>query len=300
MSSSDKITNGVNKTRAPWRDKNFITEVLLPSLWAKKRGVKASVSPMFPKLKDNEICLTWIGHASFLIQTPKHNILVDPIWANWLMVLRRLKHAGIAIGHLPEIDLVLITHAHFDHLDRRSLKKIAARQPIIVPKGVANLVHDLGFERVEEMAWWDTITYRHLEITFVPAKHWGARTLLDKNRGYGGYIIKYQGRSVYHCGDTAYFEDFKEIGRRFHPEITLMPIGAYENPSGRDHHISPEQAVQAFTELESRVLVPMHFGTFRLSYEKNYEPPQKLMKAAAAAGVLNQVVFMVEGMPQVL
>ncbi|NJK91028.1 MAG: MBL fold metallo-hydrolase [Blastochloris sp.] len=299
MSLSDK-RSPVQKKRAPWREKNFITEVLLPSFLTRKGGTRHSPPPIFPKLKENQIGLTWIGHASFLIQTAKHNILVDPNWANWLMVIRRLKHAGMAIDHLPEIDLVLITHAHFDHLDRRTLKQIAARQPIVVPTGVGNLVHDLGFERIHEMSWWDTLSFRKLQITFVPAKHWGARTLVDHHRGYGGYVLHYQDRSLYHCGDTAYFEGFADIGERMKPEITLMPIGAYDNPSGRDHHISPEQAVLAFQELKSKKLIPMHYGTFRLSYEKPHEPPQKLMKAAAEAGVLSQVHFMVEGMPQVV
>jgi L-ascorbate metabolism protein UlaG (beta-lactamase superfamily) len=298
MTVSDKPPSPV-RPKARWREKNFITEVLLPSLLSRKGGTRARTPPLFPKLKAGQVGITWIGHASFLIQTPKHNILVDPNWANWLMVIRRLKHAGIDIDHLPEIDLVLITHAHFDHLDRRTLKKLAARQPIIVPTGVGNLVHDLGFERIHEMAWWDTMTFRKLHITFVPAKHWGARTVVDHHRGYGGYVLTYEGRSIYHCGDTAYFDGFTEIGERCQPEITLMPIGAYDNPSGRDHHISPEKAVQAFMELKAKLLVPMHFGTFRMSYEKQHEPPQKLMKAAAHAGVLQQVRFMTEGMPQV-
>jgi L-ascorbate metabolism protein UlaG (beta-lactamase superfamily) len=288
------------KPRAPWREKNFIAEVLLPSLLSRKGGAKARQAPLFPKLKEGELGITWIGHASFLIQTTRHNILVDPNWANWLMVIKRLKHAGLDIDHLPEIDLVLITHAHFDHLDRRTLKKIAARQPIIVPTGVGNLVHDLGFERVHEMAWWDSLSFRKLKVTFVPAKHWGARTVTDRHRGYGGYVLHFQGRSVYHCGDTAYFDGFPEIGARCEPEIVLMPIGAYDNPSGRDHHISPEKAALAFTELKAKILVPMHFGTFRMSYEKQHEPPQRLIKAAAQLGVLPQVRFFMEGMPQVL
>ncbi len=298
MTASDK-PKPVASTKARWREKNFITEVLLPSLLSRKGGTKARTPPFFPKLEEGQLCITWIGHASFLVQTAKHNILIDPNWANWLMVIRRLKHAGIALDHLPEIDLILITHAHFDHLDRRTLRKLAARQPIIVPTGVGNLVHDLGFERIHEMAWWDSMSFRKLQITFVPAKHWGARTVTDKNRGYGGYVMSFQGRSVYHCGDTAYFDGFPEIGERCQPEIVLMPIGAYDNPSGRDHHISPEKAALAFTEMKGKILVPMHFGTFRMSYEKQHEPPQRLMKASAELGVLHQVRFLMEGMPQV-
>src|SRR6202451_3548890 len=137
------------KKATRWNERNFITEVLIPSFFVRKSG--GQHRPVFPQLKPGQLALTWIGHASFLIQTPQHNILVDPNWANWLIVIRRLKRAGLAIGDLPNIDLVLITHAHLDHLNRRTLAAIAANQPIIVPSGVQNLVHDLGFERVHEM-----------------------------------------------------------------------------------------------------------------------------------------------------
>jgi L-ascorbate metabolism protein UlaG (beta-lactamase superfamily) len=286
------------KKKAPrWNERNFITEVLIPSFFTRKTGVQHR--PVFPSLRAGEIGLTWIGHASFLIQTPKHNILVDPNWANWLIVIRRLKRAGLAIHDLPNIDLVLITHAHFDHLNRRTLRAVAERQPIVVPSGVANLVHDLGFEKVHEMNWWDQWEYRGLKITFTPAKHWGARVLHDQHRGYGGFVIEYEGRQIYHCGDSAYFPGFREIGERLAPEIALMPIGAYEPPSGRDVHMGPEQAVRAFQELKSKIFVPMHFGTYRMSYEPMHEPAQRLMLAGTEAGVLPNIRFLVEGLPQV-
>ena len=286
------------KKKAPrWNERNFITEVLIPSLFVKRSGVQHR--PVFPKLQRGQIGLTWIGHASFLIQTPKHNILVDPNWANWLIVIRRLKRAGLAIHDLPNIDLVLITHAHFDHLNRRTLAAVAAQQPIVVPSGVSNLVHDLGFERVHEMNWWDEWEHEGLKITFTPAKHWGARVLHDSHRGYGGYVVEFEGRQIYHCGDSAYFSGFREIGRRLAPEIALLPIGAYDPPSGRDHHMGPEQAVQAFKELQSKLLIPMHFGTYRLSYEPMHEPAERLNLAGADGDVLQHIRFLNEGMPAV-
>jgi L-ascorbate metabolism protein UlaG (beta-lactamase superfamily) len=286
------------RTRKPrWNERNFITEVLIPSLFVKRGGRHRQ--PVFPKLHKGQLALTWIGHASFLIQTPKHNILVDPNWANWLIVIRRLKHAGFALRDLPNIDLVLITHAHFDHLNRRTLRRVAEKQPIVVPSGVSNLVHDLGFERVHEMNWWDEWDYQDLKITFTPAKHWGARVLHDSHRGYGGFNIQYDGRSVYHCGDSAYFSGFKEIGRRLAPEIALMPIGAYDPPSGRDVHMGPEQAVQAFQELHSKILIPMHFGTYRMSYEPMHEPEERLKLAGAQHDCLQKIHFLTEGMPRV-
>jgi L-ascorbate metabolism protein UlaG (beta-lactamase superfamily) len=286
------------RTQKPrWNERNFITEVLIPSLFVKRGGKR--LRPVFPKLHKGQFAITFIGHASFLLQTPKHNILVDPNWANWLIVIRRLKHAGLAIHDLPNIDLVLITHAHFDHLNRRTLRKVAERQPIVVPSGVSNLVHDLGFEKVHEMNWWDEWEYKGLKITFTPAKHWGARVLHDSHRGYGGYVIQYEGRSIYHCGDSAYFSGFREIGRRLAPEIALMPIGAYDPPSGRDVHMGPEEAVKAFQELQAKTLIPMHFGTYRMSYEPMHEPAERLKLAGAEHRCLQQIHFLAEGMPQV-
>jgi L-ascorbate metabolism protein UlaG (beta-lactamase superfamily) len=287
------------KSLPRWRTRNFITEVFIPSLLTRKLGVHPRTAPLFPKITGNQICLTWIGHASFLIQTTKHNILIDPNWANWLLVIRRLKHAGISLRDLPNIDLVLITHAHFDHLHRPTLRRVAEEQPIIVPQGVRDLVHNLGFEKIHELAWWDTYKTRGMEITFTPANHWGARKIIDRHRGYGGFALNWQGRTLYHAGDTAWFDGFTEIGKRLHPDIALLPIGAYENPSSRDHHISPEQAIDAFIELKATTLIPMHFGTYRLSYEQPHEPPQRLMKAAAKAGLLPQLRFLTEGMPTV-
>ncbi len=283
---------------AHWTERNFITEVLLPSWFTRRTGTQHR--PLFPTLTAGQICVTWIGHASFLIQTRRHNILIDPNWANWMVIIRRLRRAGIPLSHLPRIDLVLITHAHFDHLHRRSLSAVAAQQPIVVPSGVHNLVYDLGFERVHEMKWWEQWSFRDLRITFTPAKHWGARVLADGHRGYGGYVIEYEGRSIYHCGDSAWFSGFSEIGRKLHPEIALLPIGCYQNPSGRDVHMEPEQAVEAFAQLQSKMLVPMHYGTYRMSYEPMNEPIQRLLAAGEKAKITDQIKVLSEGTPVVV
>ncbi|MGD9895723.1 MAG: MBL fold metallo-hydrolase [Candidatus Methylacidiphilaceae bacterium] len=277
--------------------RNFLLDVLLPSLFMRRGGVR--LSPTFPTLSEGQVCLTWVGHASFLIQTPRHNVLIDPNWANWMLVIRRLKRAGFAIRDLPNIDLVLITHAHFDHLNRRSLREIAARQPVIVPSGVSGLVRDLGFEQIREMAWWDRWDFQGLSITFTPAHHWGARYLADRNRGYGGYSLAYGSRTIYHCGDTAYFREFPEIGKRLQPQIVLMPIGSYDQVSRRVSHITPEKAVQAFLDVHGKILIPMHFGTYRMSYEPLHEPAHRLLVAARRAGILSQVHFLHEGVPRV-
>ncbi len=291
------------KLEAGWHKRNFLTEVLLPSLFAKRAGVKGRRA-LFPKLSGEQIGITWMGHASFLVQIAGLNILIDPIWGLWLKGIKRLKQPGVALHELPMIDVVLVTHAHFDHLDRRTLRAVAANQPIVVPFGVGNLVHDLGFQRVHELDYWRGVTFgegeRHLTITLTPCHHWGARVLHDQHRGFGGFVLRTAGgRSVFHCGDTAYFDGFKEIGRRCPVEIALLPIGAYDAPSKRDVHMNPEEAVQAFLELGAQKLVPMHYGTFRLSYEPLAEPPARLLARAREAGVEEKVFVMNEGEPGV-
>ncbi|HWY40577.1 MAG TPA: MBL fold metallo-hydrolase [Chthoniobacterales bacterium] len=282
-----------------WTKRNFITSVWIPSIFTKRSGPR-NARPLFPNVQPGQISITWIGHASFLIQTHEVNVLIDPIWSMWLSVIKRLKEPGFNIHHLPSIDFVLVTHAHFDHLDRRTLRAIAADQPIVVPVGVGRLVHRLGFNIVHELDEWQTIELGPLRVSLTPAHHWGARFLADTHRGFGGFVLGVDGRSVFHCGDTAYFEGFKEIGERHNIEIALLPIGAYDPPLAREVHMNPEEAVQAFTELKAKTLVPMHYGTFRLGYEPLEEPLERLRESARVRGIEDKVLIMTEGKPVVL
>ncbi len=286
------------KPGTDWHKRNFLTEVLIPSFFTKRSGARAM--PRFPKVGPGEICLTWIGHASFLLQLEGMNVLVDPNWSMWLKVIKRLKRPGLNIESLPSIDVVLVTHAHFDHLDRRSLRRVAADQPIVVPTGVGNLVHDLGFNIVHELAEWEQVQLGPLRVSLTPCHHWGARLLHDQHRGFGGFVIEANGRSIFHCGDSAYFPGFEEIGKRFPIEVALLPIGAYDAPSRREVHMNPEEAVQAFLELRAQKLVPMHYGTFRLGFEPLDEPPARLLSSASAHGVEDKVLVMTEGRPVIL
>lgn len=280
-----------------WHKRNFVSEVLIPSLFTPRSGNKAI--PKFPKLKEGDVGLTWIGHASFLIQTPHANLLVDPNWAKWLKVIKRIRQPGLDIHDLPSIDLVLVTHAHFDHLDRRTLRRVAEDQPIVVPFEVGNLVHDLGFRSVNELNYWCQFQHGPARITLTPCRHWGARVLHDSHRGFGGYVIEMDGRTIYHCGDTAFFDGFKEIGQRFKIDVALLPIGAYDPPSGREVHMNPEEALQAFLDLGAKTMVPMHYGTFRLSYEPPDEPLERLRIQAKKLGIEDKIAVMTEGLPRV-
>jgi len=254
--------------------------------------------------KNGDLGVTFIGHSGFFLQTGGKNIVVDPNFARWLFLLKRLRRPGMRIKDLPPIDYVLVTHAHFDHLHRPSLRQIARltrRQRriapiIIVPHGVGNLVRTLGFSQVVELKWWDRVQLGwDFSVTHVPSRHWGARMIHDTYRGYGGYVIRSGKHSVYHAGDTAYFNGFAEIGSRLKPDLALLPIGAYSPESFRNVHTSPEDAMQAFQDLGAKWMVPMHYGTFRLSHEPMEEPLQRLRSAAEASGMSEQVAVLEEG-----
>ena len=257
-----------------------------------------------PRLATNgELGVTFIGHASFFVQIGGQNVLIDPNFARWLFVLKRLRRPGLRIADLPAIDAVLVTHAHFDHLHRPSLRTLVQNNlrtrgfapAIIIPTHVSDLVSDLGFSEIIELDWWKTSRRGNLAVTHVPSRHWGARILKDSHRGYGGFVLKSGKHSVYHAGDTAYFAGFSEIGRRLAPELALLPIGAYNPAQFRNVHTNPADAMRAFLDLKSRWMVPMHYGTFRLSHEPVDEPLQLLAQEAAAAGTKDRVVVMEEG-----
>jgi L-ascorbate metabolism protein UlaG (beta-lactamase superfamily) len=253
--------------------------------------------PAFPRLNHGQVAITWIGHASFLIQFTDLNLLIDPNFANWLFLLKRIKRSGLKIEHLPPIDAVLLTHAHFDHFHKPTLRRLPRPKIGVMPWGVGDLALDLGFERVIELEWWESFSHQGWQVTLTPSKHWGARTLRDHHRGYGGFILEHQGRCIYHAGDSAYFNGFKEIGRRMAPQIALLPIGAYHPESFRTVHMGPDQAIQAFKDLRAHYLVPMHYGTFRLSFEDMEEPPRWLRQIAEVQGLTSCVAILEEGTP---
>lgn len=250
-----------------------------------------------------ELGVTFIGHSSFLLQIGGRAVLVDPVFAKRLILLRRQRHAGLRVNELPAIDIVLLTHAHMDHLNVASLRRImrsaqmlGKKAPeVVVPWGVEDLVARLGFSRIHGIKWWERLEVRGLAITMTPCKHWGARMFNDTHRGYGGYVLEAAGQSVYHSGDTAYFPGFVEIGQRLKPRIALLPIGAYYPDSYRAVHTSPEEAVRGFVDLGSELMVPMHYGTFNLGREPMDEPLQRLMAEATRLSISKRIRALQEG-----
>ena len=252
---------------------------------------------------DGELGIMFLGHSSFLLRLAGLAVLVDPVFATRLIVLRRQRRVGIRMRDLPAVDVVLLTHAHMDHLNRPTLRRVAraARRangqgPVaVVPRGVADLVAGLGFREVRELDWWGETEVDGLTVTLTPAQHWGARMFTDTHRLFGGYAIEGGGHRVYHSGDTAYFGGFREIGRRLRPQVALLPIGAYFPDSYRAVHTSPEEALKGFLEVGAEVMVPMHFGTFRLGREPMDEPPVRLLAEARRLGVESRVRVLQEG-----
>jgi len=272
--------------------------------WESHAEPMSGIAQQTVEIASGELGVMFLGHSSFLLQMEGANVLIDPVFATRLIVLRRQRRPGIKVEDLPPIDIVLLTHAHMDHLNRPTLRRIirATRNrtgsaPIaIVPAGVEDLVADLGFREVRSLKWWGETHAAGLEITFTPAKHWGARMFADTHRHFGGYVIAdTAGHRVYHSGDTAYFDGFKEIGRRLHPQVALLPIGAYFPDTYRSVHTSPEEGVQAFVDVGAETMIPMHFGTFRLGREPMEEPPMRLMEDAKRRGIEDRVRILAEG-----
>lgn len=252
------------------------------------------------KLYENrtEPSITWIGHSTFLIQLSGVNILMDPVWAKRMGFQKRLTAPGIPINELPEIDVVFISHGHYDHLDFRSIKKLQGDPIFYVPIGLKSAFTRRGYLNVTEAKWWDEFSFRSLSITFVPAQHWTRRSLTDRNTSHwGGWVLddKMADCCIYFVGDTGYFRGFKEIGEKFDLDLVLMPIGAYE-PEWfmNDSHINPEDAIKAFLELNGKTFIPMHYGAYRLAddtgpeaLERMYKEWERLQLSKEALSVLN-------------
>jgi L-ascorbate metabolism protein UlaG (beta-lactamase superfamily) len=234
------------------------------------------------------IQLTWVGHATFLIQVAGMNILTDPMWSeraspvSWLGPKR---HAwpGIRFEDLPRIDVVLISHTHYDHLDRPTILRLGNVPKYVVPERLGTWFKNEKITNVVELPWWSKIALQAITIYAVPAKHWSKRWLFrnEGEIGWGGYIIESPAGMIYFAGDTGYHSEyFKEIGKRFAKiDIGLIPIGAYfPREVFGNYHIDPREALEVHKEVGAKQSIGMHWGVFRLTQEPLAEPPMLLAK----------------------
>jgi len=292
--------------------------------WRKeRRGKVKDLTYVVPQAPNKELAflqtnrqaktITWIGHSSFLIQFGGLNILTDPVWSKTMGFDRRLSDPGLAIEQLPPIDIVLISHGHYDHLDLPTLRQLKRRGPfrVLAPAGLGDWFKRKGFADCIEKEWWGLETIAGVNFHFVPAQHWTRRSLLDTNTSHwGGWVIAPAGveqggagadgresecmgdqtggtsEAIYYAGDSGYFRGFGLIGERFRIQAALMPIGAYE-PEWfmRVQHVSPEEAVQAFLDTRAELFVPMHYGAFRLADDTPKEALDRLDQAWGAHGL---------------
>lgn len=233
--------------------------------------------------------LTWIGHATFLIQLGGRSALIDPVMSDRLSgVVPRNVAPGLDWAALPKIDVVLVTHNHRDHMDAPTLKRLGSDPVYVVPRGLGSWFERAGLRRVVEMGWWQEEEIEGLHVTFVPSQHWSRRGLTDVNQSWwGGFVVERGGLQVYHSGDTAWFEGFSLIGERCGEiHASMLPIGAYA-PRWfmRSQHMNPEDAVRAFSALGASKFVAMHWGTFKLTDEHLAEPPEVLREVWEKAGL---------------
>ena len=246
----------------------------------------------------HEPTLTWIGHATFLVQLGGMNVLVDPQFSQRASPVpfagpRRIVALPIEIGELPPIDVVLITHNHYDHLDVASVRALATAQggppAFLVPLGLKAWFHEIGIDGVEEYDWWQARAVGPLRFTLVPVQHWSKRTLWDTNKTlWGGWVIEGAGLRLVHTGDLGYSQDARDIGTRLGPfDLALIPIGAYA-PRWfmKTMHVDPAEAVQVRRDLRAARAIGMHWGTFEhLTDEPLDEPPSRLAAERGAAGL---------------
>ena len=266
------------------------------------KRVKIETSDDWKNINEKEEnYIVWIGHATFLINVEGINILTDPVFSNRSSPVRfagpkRYIPPAIPLDKLPKIDVVTVSHNHYDHLDIRALKSLYNLNSdtiFLVPKGDKKLLVKKGIEKVHEFHWWDEILIdKNAKFIFTPVQHWSARNLRDRNKSlWGGWYMNFPSKKIYHAGDTGYSKDFMETKKRLgSPDISFIPIGAYA-PRWfmKENHVNPAEAIQIALDLDSKVSFGMHWGTFPLTDEEVLEPPKFLVKELEKEGLDNNI-----------
>lgn len=306
MIKQDKSAPHIHKGRFYNKPGEYMHHVLLPTAcmyigsWFRRW-----VGPRFEKnewFKEQEplSCsiepvITWIGHATFLIQIGGINILTDPLFVSPSLFFRRILPPGIPLKKLPCIDALVISHNHPDHMSASCLRVIKKMQPrVLVPEKLGSWFKFRAHKEVHEHSWWQSMSIPSKEdgspitFTFLPAWHWSQRTLFDRNKTlWGSWLITYKGHTIYFAGDTSYAGHFKEIGEHF-PDIhtALLPIGPCQPKRWMEHvHMSAQNTVQAFIDLKAKKMIPMHWGTFHFGLDHITTPLEQLHKAWQEAGL---------------
>ena len=280
-----------------WTRWSFFARRAWLGLTAPRHFAAPRVQDAARALRDDatEPTITWVGHSTLLVRLEGVNVLTDPHWGERASPLswagpRRLSPPGVAFEDLPRIDVVLISHDHYDHLDLGTVKRLAAaHDPLfVVPLGLKTWLADNGIARAVELDWWGRHEHGGLALVCVPAQHFSQRTPWDRDRRlWASWAVLGRTRRLYFGGDSGYFDGFGQAGERLGPfDLAALAIGAYVPPAiMRFSHTTPEQAVQAFEDVKARVLLGIHWGTFDLADEPPGEPPERMLAEAARRGL---------------
>jgi N-acyl-phosphatidylethanolamine-hydrolysing phospholipase D len=256
-----------------------------------------------PRGTADDFTATWIGHSTALIQVGGQNVLTDPVFCErafpvqW-MGPRRVMPPGLTLEALPPLDIVFVSHNHYDHLDRHAVKWISRHHPgvtWVVPLGVGRYIRRWGAREVVELDWWESATVGAFRVVATPARHFSARGFRDRNKSlWSGFAFEVQGKRTWYAGDTAYHPEFTRIGEVCGPfDLVMIPIGAYEPRWFMQIvHVNPEEAVQVYREVIAPfpraplpLMLGLHWGTFRLTDEPMDEPPIRTVQAWITSGL---------------
>jgi L-ascorbate metabolism protein UlaG (beta-lactamase superfamily) len=267
-----------------------------PMLWRRmaedrKRTVEAAPRvPDFRRWSDAGVHAAWIGHSTVLLRVDGFTILTDPVFGARIGVgigpfvigMKRLIAPAVSLAKLPVPDLILLSHAHMDHLDRPSLRKLESQATtVITAAGTSDLLRVKRYRSVHELGWDDSCQVGPAKVRAFEVKHWGARTRTDVHRGYNGYLIEAGRHRIVFGGDTAYTDTFRKVRSSKPVDLAIMPIGAYD--PWIHAHCNPEQALEMANQAGAEFVLPVHHQTFKLSSEPHREPIERLMLASGAS-----------------
>lgn len=239
------------------------------------------------------LTVRWLGHSSVLVEISNHRILIDPVLSRYASpvpgITGRFSKSPVRLEDLPRIDAVVISHDHYDHLEKNTAIFLSnLGTTFFVPTGVGRVLRTWGIphEQIRELTWWEESRLDALTFICVPARHFSGRGLFDRNETlWAGWVVKSRAKSLYYSGDTGYANHFASIGEKYGPfDLTMIKIGAY-GVEWPDIHVNPEQAIKANTELRGKILMPVHWATFALALHPWDEPITRLVKAAKQSGV---------------
>ncbi|MCP4449757.1 MAG: hypothetical protein GY811_31160 [Myxococcales bacterium] len=249
---------------------------------------RAKPAPL-PIPDKGEVAISFAGHATTLVRYRNLQVLCDPILGDWRGAIRREVRAGLSTAELADTDLILLSNQNPDHLHPKTLERLPRSATVIVPPFTARLLSPFGFARVIELGPDQSVEHRRVDVSAIAMRHGGERapTL--------GYVLRGDGPSVFFCGASGYFDGFAAIGRRFHPDIAMLPIAGYSPLSFRDTNMSPLDALYAFEDLRSKIMIPIRYGSFALSYERLQDPRRWLTELVAARDLEDYVLPIANG-----